>query len=157
MQQLQWNNKLAIATSQERIRKYPSDLELKIFCFKDSNIIYGYSLKILWQNNFPLADQLNQFILNANNAGLIHKWSKANRHALVFFCHIGNVSCGYFHILDHEHIGDFYVFHWTVSFSKTSDGKSCVLLAFHWNDNWSRAIFFVERFIILKLTILMGL
>lgn len=76
LHQLERDNKLAIATSYERIRKYQSNSGAKLYCFNDMNNLYGYPLKILMQKNFPYADELNRFIMHASEGGLIYKWLK---------------------------------------------------------------------------------
>lgn len=78
--QLQWNDKLAVAASYEESRSKAKNLSINskksIYCFRGENIIYEHSLKILTRKNFPLLNNLNNFIRQASESGLIEKWLK---------------------------------------------------------------------------------
>lgn len=84
-EQLEWNDKLAVAVSYElslsflRIGGNRCDPKTKIYCFDAANSIYDYGLKILMRKDFPLINELNQFILYASESGLINKWLMGNR------------------------------------------------------------------------------
>lgn len=78
LRQLEWNSKLAVATSLERVRKMQLKSELKLYCFNNPNNIYEYSLKILMKKDFALVNELNRFIRYASDGGLIVKWLKGN-------------------------------------------------------------------------------
>lgn len=80
LRQLEWNSKISVATSLERVHKLQIDSELKLYCFNHPNNIYEYSLKILMKRNFPLVNELNRFIQFACNGGLTVKWLKGNQY-----------------------------------------------------------------------------
>lgn len=75
---LKWNDKLAIAISYTKVRNDRS-LFSSSFCFDNFNSIYGYSLKFLMRKDFALINELNEFILRATDSGLINKWLKGKR------------------------------------------------------------------------------
>lgn len=78
LNELQWNDKLAVAISYERVQT-DRLLSASLYCLDDFNSIYGYSLKFLMRKNFLLMNELNQFIQQSSDAGLITKWLKGNQ------------------------------------------------------------------------------
>lgn len=76
-------NNLAFATSVERIRKDQLGSKMKFYCFKNVNSIYEYPVRMMMQKDFPLLNELNEFILYANDGGLTNKWLKGTRYGLV--------------------------------------------------------------------------
>ncbi|XP_031634347.1 uncharacterized protein LOC116347768 [Contarinia nasturtii] len=77
--QLEWNDKLAVALSRELSRSptgKDNDSSLKIYCFEHPNNIYEYPLKVLMHKKFSYAKELNTFIRFARECGLIDKWLK---------------------------------------------------------------------------------
>ena len=83
--ELRWNDKLAIAISRElslsRNQTQTSHFDSvdSAHCFDHPNIIYSHSLSILTRKNFPLINELNQFIERATETGLFDKWVKRYR------------------------------------------------------------------------------
>lgn len=80
MEQLHWNDNLAVAVSLERVRSEELISKFGIYCFTGPNHIHGYPLKILAVKEFPLLDDLNEFIKRASESGLIVKWLKGYRY-----------------------------------------------------------------------------
>lgn len=81
--QLDRNDELAIAASYEETL-YPGhaaqfSAKNRIYCFDFENIIYGHSMKMLTRKDFPLLNDLNDFMQRANECGLINKWLKSYR------------------------------------------------------------------------------
>lgn len=76
--ELIWNDKLAVAISYARVQSDRS-IFTSSFCFDTFNSINGYSLKFLMRKDFPLINELNEFILRATDSGLITKWLKGKR------------------------------------------------------------------------------
>lgn len=83
--QLDWNDRLAIAASHELSISSTSEeekrLRLKetIHCFKHPENIHKYSVKMLANKNFSLLMELNRFIQGASESGCIEKWLKSYR------------------------------------------------------------------------------
>lgn len=79
LQQLEWNNQLAVATSYESFQndRYLSKI---VYCFDKNNNILEYSLNILMRKDFELHDELNRFIQRMIECGLIQKWLKRGRN-----------------------------------------------------------------------------
>lgn len=73
--ELLWNDKLAIAIS----RELSICSRNNAYCFDHPNIIYEYSLSMLTRKDFPLINELNQFIQGAVEGGLITRWLKRYR------------------------------------------------------------------------------
>lgn len=86
--QLNWNNKLAVAIprdlsySRAVLNRDQFDPTSKMFCFNSPDNIHKYWLKILVRKEFPLLDELNQFIQYASEGGLIDEWIKKDRHSV---------------------------------------------------------------------------
>lgn len=75
LNRLDWNDKLAIATSLERVRNdryFPKF----IHCFGDLNNIQKYPMRIFMRNDFPLRSDLNRFIGRLSENNLITRWMK---------------------------------------------------------------------------------
>lgn len=73
LHQLEWNNKIAVAVSLAEVQN-DRRLSNLVYCFNDP--IYEYSLKMFMRNDFPYINELNQFIQQAMDSGLILKWLK---------------------------------------------------------------------------------
>lgn len=78
MEELYWNDKLAVAASYTKFRNDRS-LFTSYYCFDRFNSFYGYSLKFLMRKNMDLINALNRFIEQAIESGLINKWLKGNQ------------------------------------------------------------------------------
>lgn len=76
LRKLEWNDKLAVAVSLARVKHDKFISRLNFHCFNNPNTIYEYSLKILTSKEFPLMDELNNFIHRASEGGFIVKWLK---------------------------------------------------------------------------------
>lgn len=77
LNQLNWNNKLAVATSLERVQN--DRLILKwVHCFDESTNIQKYPTRIFMRNDFPFQIDLNKFIERVIENGLVVKWAKRN-------------------------------------------------------------------------------
>lgn len=77
LHQLNWNNKLAVATSFDRIRN-DRVFSKSVYCFDESNNIQTYPLKMFMQKDFPFQRELNKFIKNIEENGLSVKWRKGH-------------------------------------------------------------------------------
>lgn len=69
--QLEWNDKLAVATSVEQIRFHS---KFKVHCFRNPQSIYEYPLSFFVQKDFPFLIELNMFIQQTGSSGLLSKW-----------------------------------------------------------------------------------
>lgn len=76
MRQLKWNDRLAVATTIERVK---SGFESIAYCFDHFESFYEYSLSILMRKDFPLSNELNEFIRQVNSNGLLSMWLKQNQ------------------------------------------------------------------------------
>lgn len=76
LRQLQYNDKLAVAVSMERVKNEDLISRIDIYCFNHPDLIYGYPLKILVSKEFRYLTELNQLIQMASESGLIVKWLK---------------------------------------------------------------------------------
>ena len=74
LEQLDWNYKLAVASSMERAQYFKSKRHFDVYSFTHPNQIHVYALKFLMRPNFPFANELNKFIEHATDGGLINKW-----------------------------------------------------------------------------------
>lgn len=74
LSQLEWKSKLAVAISREHAYNNQLISASKFHCFKNSEIIYGYSLKFLIREDFKYLNNLNKFIQMASTAGLVERW-----------------------------------------------------------------------------------
>lgn len=74
LEQLDWNNKLAVVSSLKRAQYFRLQHRFDIYSFTYPNQIYEYTLKFLMRPNFPFANDLNRFIQQATEGGLINKW-----------------------------------------------------------------------------------
>lgn len=74
LQQLEWNDTLAVAVSLETVKNDEFISRLDIFCFDAPNRIYEYPLKIFAKKHFVHLTKLNRFLEMASEAGLIVKW-----------------------------------------------------------------------------------
>lgn len=79
MEQLYWDDNLAVAVSLERVKNEELISKLGIYCFKSPNQIHEYPLKILAVKDFPFLNELNKLIKQASESGLIVKWLKGCR------------------------------------------------------------------------------
>lgn len=77
LNQLDWNNKLAVATSLERVRN-DRLLSKSVYCFDESNNIQTYPLKIFMRKGFNLQKKLDRFIEYTIENGVIVKWTRKN-------------------------------------------------------------------------------
>lgn len=84
LQQLKWNDKLAVAVSLERVRNEGLISNLGLYCFQSPNHIHEYSLKVLTSRNFPFLKELDHFIEMATESGLIMKWLKGCRFTSIY-------------------------------------------------------------------------
>lgn len=84
LQQLEWNDKLAVAVSSVQAQEEKQSLKSGYYCFKSPNHIHEYSLKILASKDFPYLTELNNLIQMACDTGLIMKWLKNYRTKLIF-------------------------------------------------------------------------
>lgn len=75
LHRLDWDDKLAVATSSERVQNDCS-LSKFVHCFDEPNHIQNHPFKIFMRKDFPLRSELNQFIERVTEAGLIEKWAK---------------------------------------------------------------------------------
>lgn len=73
LHRLDWNNKLAVATSSERVQN-DRLISKFVHCFDEPNHIRRLSLKIFMRKDFPLRNELNRFIERVTEGGLIEKW-----------------------------------------------------------------------------------
>lgn len=78
MDELKWDDKLAVAASYARVRSDRS-IFTSYYCFDRLNSIHRHSLKFLMHKNFDMLNELNQFIEQAFESGLVVKWLKGNR------------------------------------------------------------------------------
>lgn len=85
LNQLTWNNKLAVAVSHERIQDNLLLRKSHIYCFDKSQSIHGYFTRFLIGEHFPYLQQLNDFIEKASSSGLISHWIKMNRMKTYFY------------------------------------------------------------------------
>lgn len=90
---LNWNGKLALASSFERVQYLKSKSYFDLYFFNYPNQIHTYAPKFLMRPRFSFANELNKFIEQASNGGLINKWLK--RYQLVYK---GKDSNGYMYI-----------------------------------------------------------
>lgn len=79
MRQLKWENKLAVATTIERVQ---SSFESIAYCFGHLESFYEYPVSILMRKDFPLANELNKFIQQANSNGFLSKWLEGNQFVM---------------------------------------------------------------------------
>lgn len=79
LQQLNWDDKLAVAVSIKRAEYVKLNASMSFHCFNHPNKIYEYSTKFLLQRNFTFANELNRFIEQASDGGLINKWQRSYR------------------------------------------------------------------------------
>lgn len=79
LNQLNQNDRLAVASSFERIQYVASINNLNVYCFKHPNQIYEYSTKFLIRPHYPFSNELNKFIDRASDGGLIIKWLQRYR------------------------------------------------------------------------------
>lgn len=82
LQQLNWNSKIAVAGSFERAQYFKLKYNLDLYSFTHPNNIYEYPTKFLWRPMFPFANELNAFIKQATDGGLIDKWQKSYRPSM---------------------------------------------------------------------------
>lgn len=78
--ELSWNGTLALATSSAIVQSDRLNAR-SIYCFEKSENIYDFSLKILMHKKFRLVHDLNKFLKQATETGLINKWSKRTNFA----------------------------------------------------------------------------
>lgn len=78
LNQLDWNNKLAVATSLERVRN-DRPLSKSVYCFDESNNIQTYPLKIFVRKGFNLQKKLDRFIEYTIENGVIVRWIRKNK------------------------------------------------------------------------------
>lgn len=76
LEELEWNDKLAVAVSLANVKNEGTITRLNLFCFDSFDHIYEYQLKILASKRFPFMIELNRFIEMVNEAGLTVKWLK---------------------------------------------------------------------------------
>lgn len=81
LQQLYWDRRLAVAISTEHARYVRNSKNLEFYCFNHPNKIHEYSTKYLLRHNFPFLKELNRFLKQASDGGLIAKWIKTCPHA----------------------------------------------------------------------------
>ena len=62
LEQLDWNDKLAVVSSLERAQYFQSQRHFDFYSFTYPNQIYVYALKFLMRPNFPFANKLDRFI-----------------------------------------------------------------------------------------------
>lgn len=74
LNQLENEANLAVATSLAYIQSTGFIEKKNIYCFKNSEVIYNYGLKVLMNKNFRFAHDLNKFIKYAAEGGLTKKW-----------------------------------------------------------------------------------
>lgn len=74
---MDWDNKLAVATSFEQIRN-DRQLSKSVYCFDEANNIQIYPLMFHMRRDFPLQSELNKFIKYMTENGLTNKWDKKN-------------------------------------------------------------------------------
>lgn len=85
LHQLEWNDKLAIAVSNElslspiQNGKNQMDPKLKIYCFGNLNGLHQNDLTLLMRKDFPFMEKLNEFVRHASDVGLVAKWLKSYR------------------------------------------------------------------------------
>lgn len=77
LHQLNWKNKLAVATSFDRIRNHRV-FSKSVYCFDESNNIQTYPLKMFMRKDFPFQGELNKFIQIIGENGLSVKWRKGH-------------------------------------------------------------------------------
>lgn len=75
MEQLEWNDKLAVAT----FYRMQSRFGPIAYCFDNFENIYEYPLSILMRRDFPLVNELNKFIQYASSSGLLTMWIKQHK------------------------------------------------------------------------------
>lgn len=76
---LDWNGKLAVASSFQRVQYLRSKSYFDLYFFNHPNQIHTYAPKFLMRPRFSFANELNKFIEQASNGGLINKWLKRYR------------------------------------------------------------------------------
>lgn len=76
MRQLKHKDGLAVATTIERVR---SSRESMAYCFDHLENFYEYPLSILMRTDFPLSNELNEFIQQASSNGFLSIWLKQNQ------------------------------------------------------------------------------
>lgn len=77
LHELDWNNRLAVATSSDQFRN-DQRLTESVYCFDDSNSVLKYPLRMFMRTGFPFHRQLNEFVQRVNENGLIVEWTKKN-------------------------------------------------------------------------------
>lgn len=85
LEQLQIDDHLAVAVSREYALHTRRLGKSSYYCFENLNIIYNYGLKIWMKKDFQFANELNQFVEHAVEAGLINKWLSNNEARLMYF------------------------------------------------------------------------
>lgn len=74
LEQLDWDEKLAVVSSFERAQYFKTKNNFDSYCFTHPNIVYEYATKFLCRPHFPFANELNKFIEQATDGGLINRW-----------------------------------------------------------------------------------
>lgn len=76
---LDWNDKLAVASSFERAQYLRSKSYFDLYFFDHPNQIHTHASKFLMRPRFSFVNELDKFIEQASNGGLINKWLKRYR------------------------------------------------------------------------------
>lgn len=79
LNQIESNEKLAVAVSYEHVRSSLLLLKSKIHCFDKNESIQEFAVRFLVRKNFTFTNQLNDVIRFANDNGLIVHWLEMNR------------------------------------------------------------------------------
>lgn len=79
LSQLDRNDRLVVAISREHALNSRLISTSQIYCFKNPETIYDYTLSILMHENFPLSKELDEFIRIASASGLIKRWRLVSR------------------------------------------------------------------------------
>jgi hypothetical protein len=75
--ELKTNRKLAVGVSREQLRNTILQLtEMDVFCFSPSENIRSFSVTMMLQKDYHLINQINKYISEIVETGLLLKWAK---------------------------------------------------------------------------------
>lgn len=81
LEELDWNNRLAVAVSQKHAMNNPVIPNWKIYCFPNTENIFNYPVSMYMRVGHPLEREINEITQRTLEAGLLAKWAVDSRMA----------------------------------------------------------------------------